>query len=397
MNRLDRISAILVNLQSRSVVRASDCAERFGVSVRTIYRDIRTLEQAGVPICGDAGVGYSLVEGYRLPPLMFTPEEALAFMTAEQFSAQMTDSHNSHHFRSGMDKVRAVMRGVERGYMDGITGSITVRRSPYTPRAKVPNLLQPILRSVNDKKILEMDYTRGDGGVSRREVEAVGVTFSHPYWYLIAWCHLRGEYRTFRLDRIDGLVVMDRQHTITQHPPVDSLVNYDDQICTKQSQNLKTMKINNIEVRNLEPVKVIALNHTGEYSGICVAFEKLGEWAGRNNYWDKGPRMIGIYHDDPSTVPAQQLRSSACLEDVGGMKPDAEMVNYTVSGGKYLVMNAEVTMAEYGEAWHKIYGAVRERGLMEDARDHYELYISCVDSTQGDDAPWLVEFRVPVK
>ena len=192
MNRLDRISAILVQLQSRSVVRAADLASRFGVSVRTIYRDIRTLEQAGVPICGDAGLGYSLVEGYRLPPLMFTPEEALAFLTAEKFMDSLTDSHNSAHFRSGMDKVRAVMRGVPKDYMSELHEKITVRHS--TPAAKRPDLLQTILRSINNREILSMDYTNTDGMGSRREVEAAGVIFYHPCWYLTAWCHLRAKF-----------------------------------------------------------------------------------------------------------------------------------------------------------------------------------------------------------
>jgi predicted DNA-binding transcriptional regulator YafY len=228
MNRFDRISALLVLLQSRSVLRAADCAERFGVSIRTIYRDVRTLEQAGVPVCGDAGVGYSLVEGYRLPPLMFTPQEALAFLTAEKFIEQLTDPHNSLHFHSGMDKVRAVMRGAGKGTMEAVDGKIAVRRSRRAPQPKTPDLLQTILRSVSDRLVLEMDYTRTDGSVSRRQVEAVGVTFSHPCWYLTAWCHLRGEYRTFRLDRIDRLATSSRPHTIAEHPPLESLAGRDD-------------------------------------------------------------------------------------------------------------------------------------------------------------------------
>ncbi len=231
MNRLDRISAILVQLQSHRIVRAADCAERFGVSVRTIYRDIRTLEQAGVPVCGDAGVGYSLVDGYRLPPLMFTPEEALAFLTAEKFIEHLTDSHNSLHFNSGMDKVRAVMRGVGRSYMEGIGDSISIYCSRNTPVAKTSNLLQTILRSIGESMILEVDYTNADENTSRREVEAVGVTFSNPYWYMTAWCHLRGEYRTFRLDRIDNIAITDRTHTIETHPPLESLVGHDDYTC----------------------------------------------------------------------------------------------------------------------------------------------------------------------
>ena len=391
MNRLDRISAILVGLQSRSVVRAADLAGRFGVSVRTIYRDIRTLEQAGVPVCGDAGVGYSLVDGYRLPPLMFTAEEAMAFLTAEKFIEQMTDPHNSHHFRSGMDKVRAVMRGAGRGYMEGLDGRISVYRSRRTPEAKMPGLLQTILRSIGESEILRMDYTDMEGRPSLREVEAVGVAFSHPCWYVAAWCHLRGDYRNFRLDRIEGLVPTGRPHTKTDHPSLKELINYE------ETNNQIIMKINSIEIKNLDPIETIALRHTGDYSGIAAAFEKVGAWAAANNYWAKGPRMMGIYHDDPTAVAPENLRSSAALEAMPDMEPCPGMMRYKVSGGKYLVMTAEVTMTEYGAAWSSIYTEVATRGLKEDLRDHYELYVSCVDATQGNDAPWIVEFRVPVK
>ncbi len=236
-----------------------------------------------------------------------------------------------------------------------------------------------------------MEYTRGDGDVSRREVEAVGMTFSHPCWYLAAWCHLRSGYRTFRLDRIDSLGATGRPHTIARHTPLEELINYDN------FKNHNTMKINSIEIKNLESIETMALHHTGDYSGIGKAFEKLAAWAGTNNYWRLNPRMLGIYHDDPRSVAPEKRRSSAALEAMPGMEPGQGMERYTVSGGKYLVMNAEVVMAEYGEAWCVIENEVAERGLEYDDRDHYELYISCVDSTQGHDAPWIVEFCVPVK
>ena len=86
MNRFDRITAILIQLQAKRSVKGQEMADRFGVSLRTVYRDLRTLEQAGVPLCGEAGVGYSLAEGYRLPPVMFTREEATALLTAKSWS-----------------------------------------------------------------------------------------------------------------------------------------------------------------------------------------------------------------------------------------------------------------------------------------------------------------------
>lgn len=230
MNRLNRISALLVQLQSRSLVKASQMAECFGVSLRTIYRDIRTLSEAGIPICGDAGVGYSLVDGYKLPPLMFSKEEAMAFLTAEKFIEQLTDSQNRLYFRQGMDKIRAVMQNVDKDYMSDLDRSITVYRSRNTPDQRFPNLLQTILGSINDRKILRIEYTNIEDKTSERDVEAVGVSYSYPCWYLTAWCHLCKEYRTFRLDRINNLSVTMDVYTM-EHPELESLLGKEDETC----------------------------------------------------------------------------------------------------------------------------------------------------------------------
>lgn len=157
------------------------------------------------------------------------------------------------------------------------------------------------------------------------------------------------------------------------------------------------MKINSTEIKNLEPIKTIAISHTGDYSGICKAFEKLAAWAGANNLWAASPKMLGIYHDHPGEVPVDKLRSEACVEDLSGIKPGDGMHHYTISGGKYFVMQVEVTMAEYNEAWNQVYVILHEQGHEIDMRDHYELYVSCVGDTQDADAPWIVELRIPVK
>lgn len=223
MNRIDRISAILVLLQSRPVVRAADMSERFDVSLRTIYRDIHTLSEAGVPICGDAGIGYSLVEGYRLPPLMFTVEEALAFVTAEKFIEQLADEQSGRCFRSGMDKIRAVLRGVDRNDLADVGKSIEVYRNERIPTHKVPNLLQTILGSINRKQVLTMRYfTPSRNEYSDRQIEAVGVSYIYPHWHLTAYCHFREEYRNFRLDRIEELILTDRSFS-REHPPLSEL------------------------------------------------------------------------------------------------------------------------------------------------------------------------------
>lgn len=159
------------------------------------------------------------------------------------------------------------------------------------------------------------------------------------------------------------------------------------------------MKINSTEIKNLEPIKTIAISHIGEYSGIGTAFEKLAVWAGTNNLWAASPKMAGIYHDDPMRTPADKLRSEACLENLSDIEPGEGMRYYTISGGKYFVMQIEVIMAEYDEAWQKVYAVINEKGHECDyeARDHYELYVSCTGNTQDADAPWIVELCIPVK
>ncbi len=229
MNRIDRTSALLVQLQSRPVVKASEMAERFGVSLRTIYRDIRTLSEAGVPICGNSGIGYSLVEGYRLPSLMFTKEEAMAFLTAEKIIEQLTDTRNSNYFRQGMDKIRTALRAVDKNYIHEMGDAIAVYKSRHV-KESLPNLLQIILNSINDKLIIDIDYTNADENKSKRSLEAVGITYSYPNWYLSAWCHLRGEYRMFRLDRICNIETTVEKHTKV-HPALESLLGVDNPRC----------------------------------------------------------------------------------------------------------------------------------------------------------------------
>jgi len=157
------------------------------------------------------------------------------------------------------------------------------------------------------------------------------------------------------------------------------------------------MKIISAEIKNLEPINTIAISHTGDYSGIAGVFEKLAAWAGANNLWAASPRMAGVYHDDPMHTPIEKLRSEACLENISGIEPGEGMQRYTITGGKYFVMQVEVTMSEYSAAWEKAYAAFEEKEYECDLRDHYELYVSCAGDTQDPDAPWIVELCIPTK
>ncbi|OUJ74236.1 helix-turn-helix transcriptional regulator [Hymenobacter crusticola] len=224
MNRFDRITAILIQLQAKRVVTGPELATRYGVSLRTIYRDLRTLEEAGVPLCGEAGVGYSLADGYRLPPVMFTREEATALITAEKLVAQLTDAHTAQVSQAAMDKLRAVLRRPDRDYLEALSPHITVFRPQRLAAARVlpGNTHQQLLDSIANQHVVTLDYRAGyHGDPSQRDIEPIGVYFGQ-YWHVVAFCRLRQEYRDFRLDRIAGLRVRDEQFA----PRPDTLQSY---------------------------------------------------------------------------------------------------------------------------------------------------------------------------
>lgn len=219
MNRIDRVTAILIQLQSKKIVKAQEIAERFNVSLRTVYRDVRTLEEAGIPLMGESGVGYSLMDGYRLPPVMFTPEEATAFLTAEKLIEKMTDASTENSYKSAMYKIRAVLRSSEKDHLEGIEGSIEVIGNPYLPDTRTDaHSLQSVLKSISEKKILEIAYFANHSQEhTRRLVEPLGVFFAGSKWHLVAWCRLRNDYRDFRLDRVSSINITEQQIE-KQHP-----------------------------------------------------------------------------------------------------------------------------------------------------------------------------------
>jgi len=224
MNRIDRISAILIQLQSRRVVKASDIAERFNISLRTVYRDVKTLEEAGIPLIGEAGVGYSIMDGYRLPPVMFTKEEATAFLTAEKFVETLTDPSTAAQYKSAMYKVRAILKATEKDMLESMDDRIEVIKSVHIPETANTDHIQTILHAISQKRVLSLNYfAQHSQELTRRYVEPVGIFFMAGFWHLIAYCHLRNAYRDFRVDRIKNLEVTDEQYT-GEHPSLKDYI-----------------------------------------------------------------------------------------------------------------------------------------------------------------------------
>jgi len=224
MNRIDRIAAILIQLQSRRVVKAADIAERFNISLRTVYRDVKTLEEAGIPLIGEAGVGYSIMDGYRLPPVMFTREEATAFLTAEKFVENLTDASTSTHYRSAMYKVRAVLKNNEKELLEGMDDRIEVMKGMTRANVAPTDHIQTILHSIAQKNVLALNYfAQHSQELTKRYTEPVGIFYLSGYWHLIAWCRLRNAYRDFRVDRIKNLTVTEEHYT-SEHPTLKDYI-----------------------------------------------------------------------------------------------------------------------------------------------------------------------------
>lgn len=234
--KFDRIVAILIQLQSRRIVRAQDLADRFNVSLRTIYRDIRTLEASGVPLYGEAGTGYALVDGYRLPPVMFTKEEAQSFIAAEKLMEQFSDPTLKSHHESALYKIKSVLRADEKEMLEDIESSVIVRRRVDTSQ-KVPNALAVILRSISEKVqvILEYQATEADKP-TKRTVEPVGIFHQSNNWYIYAYCHLRADYRQFRTDRIHGMTLTNEPFT-REHPTLAEFIE------RESTENMESVKI----------------------------------------------------------------------------------------------------------------------------------------------------------
>lgn len=218
MNKFDRVVSILMMLQSKKIVRAQDIARKFEISLRTVYRDIRTLETAGIPIISEAGVGYSIMPGYNLPPIMFSEKEATAMITAEKLVEKMVDPKTADNFNAAMLKIKSVLRTDEKEVVNNLADHIQVFRMPWASETKTIPDLQNIFTSVLEKLVLEMEYRAAyNNEKSLREIEPVGVYFSSENWYLIAYCRLREAYRSFRLDRVIDLKLTEKKYE-AKHP-----------------------------------------------------------------------------------------------------------------------------------------------------------------------------------
>jgi predicted DNA-binding transcriptional regulator YafY len=228
VNRIDRLHAILTHLQSKKKVTAQEMADRFNLSLRTVYRDVKALNESGVPVIGEAGTGYTIMEGYRLPPVMFTREEASALLLGAKLAEQFTDGSVKRHFTAALFKIKAVLRATDKEFVDSLTEHIEIL-SRYSPDMESPQPhLSLLQQAVVHKKVVALQYhSTLKEETTLRKVEPIGLLHYGSAWHLIAWCRLRNDCRDFRLSRMISVTVEENTYDPCAHP---SIREYIDQI-----------------------------------------------------------------------------------------------------------------------------------------------------------------------
>ncbi|MCU0439203.1 MAG: YafY family transcriptional regulator [Raineya sp.] len=204
--RLSRLTAILTQLQAKRLVTAKMLADKFGVNIRTIYRDIRALEDAGVPILVEEGKGYKLMEDYRVPPVMFTESEAYALITAEQLILKNKDISFAKEYSEAITKIKSVLRNSTKEKADLLSDRILFRQNINND--KTSGYLSVLQGAITNFNILKLTYTSESNETTQRNIEPFAMYNTQENWLLIAFCRLRKDFRAFRLDRIQKLEVL---------------------------------------------------------------------------------------------------------------------------------------------------------------------------------------------
>jgi predicted DNA-binding transcriptional regulator YafY len=210
VNRIDRLFAITTQLQARGRLRAADLAAHFEVSQRTIYRDIGALSESGIPIVSLPGQGYTLAEGFFLPPLILSQREAVAVV----LGARLLASHGSAEIASAADdgvaKIVAVMGEDARRELAELDGAIDVAAAPsFADRLDLNDRrVESLRRAILERRLVTLRYFgRNRGEETMRQVEPRRLSYADGAWYLTAFCRSRQDERAFRLDRIEAFQV----------------------------------------------------------------------------------------------------------------------------------------------------------------------------------------------
>jgi predicted DNA-binding transcriptional regulator YafY len=206
MRRADRLFQIVQHLRAGRLVTARTLADRLEVSVRTVYRDVADLQSTGVPIEGEAGVGYVMREGFDLPPLMFTREEVVALVAGARIVRAFGGAAMALAAEEALVKIEAVLPEEARAR----ARAVPVHASSWEMPERLRLRIDEIEAAVEGRRRLVMGYRDAEGGETERVVRPLGLWFWGKVWTLVGWCELRQDFRMFRVDRIGAMAAGER-------------------------------------------------------------------------------------------------------------------------------------------------------------------------------------------
>lgn len=205
MRPADRLFRLVQLIRGRRLSTAAFLAERLEVSLRTVYRDIAQLQHQGVPIEGEVGVGYRLGSGFALPPLMFTQDEASALVAAVRLAQAWLDPKLALAAESSLSKIMSILPSAARSAAESL--------SLYAPIIKIDTRTQKNLQTLREaahkRQKAELGYLDLNDRVSQRVVRPLGCFFWGKVWTMVAWCETRQDFRSFRLDRMQKIIIQD--------------------------------------------------------------------------------------------------------------------------------------------------------------------------------------------
>lgn len=220
MRRADRLFQIIQLLRTRRMLTARQLAEKLEVSMRTVYRDIADLSASGVPIEGEAGVGYALRRGYDLPPLMFDKEEILALALGARIVQSWADTKLAAAAQRALERIQLVL---PEKLKPALLGAYLHSPAVLITR-EVAHTMEQLRGAIDRQHKVRFDYVRADSATSTRTVWPLGLFFWSTGWTLGAWCELRQSLRNFRIDRMTRVETLDETYTPEPGRRIDDLL-----------------------------------------------------------------------------------------------------------------------------------------------------------------------------
>jgi predicted DNA-binding transcriptional regulator YafY len=205
MRRADRLFKLVQLLRGRRLSTAAWLAEKMEVSARTVYRDVADLQAQGVPIDGEAGVGYRLVAGFDLPPLMFTTLEAQALVASVRIAQSRLDRALAMAAEDALGKIVGVLAPAARAAAE----ALPLYAAPWAADSASAERLGLLRDAASARRRIRFDYADAQGAASSRTARPLGCYHWEAVWTLAAWCEQRAAFRSFRLDRMRTLDVLD--------------------------------------------------------------------------------------------------------------------------------------------------------------------------------------------